>query len=248
MTAPPLVGDPALTDQPGRGASGRRLRLLDGFDLTVDDEPAALPPAAARLVAFLGLRSHPVPRSQVAGALWGNLPDARAGACLRSAIWRVNAAHRHTVIGCGRNRIALDPDVQVDASALAATAHAQLVGAAVPVDPGLLARELLPGWYDDWVLGERERLRLLCLEALEGMAQSLLEAGQVHLAIEAAVTVVAADPLREAAYAVLVEGYGRAGNRGEAQRQYERCRSALRDELDLEPGERLRTALSRTRS
>lgn len=247
MTTTPLADTRETRVSPaGPDGTPRELRLLNGFELLVDGEPAEFPPAAARLVAFLGLRMHAVPRTHVAGVLWGHLPEGRAAACLRSAIWRANTVHRQTVVSCGRNGIALHPAVQVDVGVVAATAHGQLSRAAEPVDPGLLSAELLPGWYDDWVLAERERLRLLFLEALEGMAQALLDADDVHLAIEAAVTVVAADPLREAAYAVLVEGYARAGNRGEAKRQYERCCSVLRSELNLGPGDRLRAALLRT--
>jgi DNA-binding SARP family transcriptional activator len=246
MTTTPLADAREQRVAPSASADrSRQLRLLNGFELMVDGEPAEFPPAEARLVAFLGLRTRPVSRTHVAGALWGDLPESRAAACLRSAIWRANTVHRQTVVSCGRNRVALNPEVQVDVGMVAATAHGQLNRSAEPVDPGILAVELLPGWYDDWVLAERERLRLLFLEALEGMAQALLDADDVHLAIEAAVTIVAADPLREAAYAVLVEGYARAGNRGEAKRQYERCCSVLRAELDLEPGDRLRAALSR---
>lgn len=173
-----------------------RIRLLEGFELTIDGHPWELPPSAERVVAFLALQPRPVVRSHVAGVLWGDRSDDRASACLRSAIWRANSGHDAPVIDAGRSRIMLHGSVSVDARDAAVAAHAQLAGG-LPVDPEVLTGELLPGWYDDWVLVERERLRQLCLEGLERMAQSLLVAGQSHLAIEAALAVVTAEPLRE---------------------------------------------------
>ena len=72
---------------------------------------------------------------------------------------------------------------------------------------------------------------------MEQMAQSLLDAGQVLLAIEAALSVVTAEPLRESAQRVLIEAHVAAGNRGEALRQFDRCRKLLIAELGLQPGE-----------
>jgi len=215
-----------------------RLRLLEGFELTVDGQPRELPPSAERLVAFLALQPRPAVRSHVAGLLWGDRSDSRAAACLRSTIWRTNSGHGAPVIDAGRSRIVLHGNVSVDARDAAIAAHAQLSGG-LPVDPEVLTGELLPGWYDDWVLVERERLRQLCLEGMERMAQSLLDAGQAHLAIEAALAVVAAEPLRESAHRVLIDAHVSAGNRVAALRQFDQCKTLLAAELGLQPGEAL---------
>jgi len=217
------------------------LRLLEGFELTVDGRPRVLPPSAERLVAYLALQHRPVVRSHVAGVLWGERMEERASACLRSAIWRANASGDARIVDANRTRVALSPAVSVDARVAVAAAHAQLTGGS-PVDPVMLTGDLLPGWYDDWVMVERERMRQLCLSAMEQMAQSLLDAGQVSLAIEAALCVVTADPLRESAQRVLIEAHVASGNRGEALRQFDRCRDLLRAELGLQPGEAVAAA------
>ena len=234
-----------LDDRPAVTPAEVRLSLLQGFELTVDGAPQDLPPSAQRLVAFLALQARPVVRSHVAGVLWGNRSDARAAACLRSAIWRINTGHGAAVVNAGRSRLLLDPGVVVDVRDAAALAHQQLAGGGAAADPGLLRGELLPGWYDDWVLVERERLRQLCLEAMEQMAESLLTAGHPRLAIEAALGVVATEPLRESAYRVLIDAHVAAGNRGEALRQFDRCRTTLRQELGLAPGDALVAAAAR---
>jgi hypothetical protein len=38
--------------------------------------------------------------------------------------------------------------------------------------------ELLPGWYEDWLLFDRERLRRLSLHVLEHAARQLCAAGR----------------------------------------------------------------------
>lgn len=220
-----------------------RLRLLGGFELTVDGVPHELPPAAARLVAFLALHVRPALRSYVAGVLWGDRSDERAGACLRSAVWRTNSAH--PVIHAARTRLVL-AGMSVDALEAAEAAHAQLVGGS-PVAPAVLSGQLLPGWYDDWVVVERERLGQLCLEGMEQMAQTYLRQGRWHQAVEAALAVVAAEPLRESAHRVLIEAHIAAGNRAAALRQFEACSALMRRELGLEPGAAVRRAADRAR-
>ena len=226
-----------------------RLRLLEGFELTAGDQPRVLPPSAQRLVAFLALQPRPVMRSRAAGVLWKDRNEPRAAACLRSAIWRANAGHPIPVVAAGRSRIALGDHVAVDAREATRAAHDQLAGRGGPADLEVLTGSLLPGWYEDWVIVERERIRQLCLQALERRAQALLSAGKIDLAIEAALTVVSAEPLRESAYRLLIDGYLRCGNRGEALRQFEQCCAVLRDELGLPPSEALvRTAALAGRS
>jgi DNA-binding SARP family transcriptional activator len=222
------------------------LRLLEGFELTVDGEPDELPPSAERLVAYLALQGRPALRHHVAGVLWGDRSEERAAACLRTAIWRANSGRCGSLVTAGRTRVSLPPTVRIDAREAAGAAHAQLAGGA-PVDPGLLTGDLLPGWYDDWVIVERERLRQLCLTAMERMAQSLLDAGHGHLAVEAALTVVTAEPLREAAHRILIDAHMAVGNRTAALRQFERCRTILAAEVGLTPTDDVVAAAARAR-
>ncbi len=77
------------------------------------------------------------------------------------------------------------------------------------------------------------------------MAQSLLEDGQFHLAIEAALAVVAAEPLRESAHRVLIDAHVSMGNRFAALRQFDRCRALLAADLGLQPGDALAASAAR---
>jgi len=95
--------------------------------------------------------------------------------------------------------------------------------------------ELLPDWYDDWVLQERERLRQLRLLALEAAGERLLETGRRSEASIVALAAVCADPLRETAYRLLIRSHLAAGNLAEAVRQFGIFRARLWRELGLEP-------------
>ena len=67
-----------------------------------------------------------------------------------------------------------------------------------------LSTDLLPDWYDDWVVIENEAWRQLRLHALEVLETRLAESGRMGEAIHAAVAVVNMEPLRESAQATLI--------------------------------------------
>ena len=67
-----------------------RVTLLGTFGVTCDGAPVSLPMGVQRVVAFVALHSRPVLRPYVAGSLWPNTADERAGANLRSVLWRLH--------------------------------------------------------------------------------------------------------------------------------------------------------------
>ena len=99
--------------------------------------------------------------------------------------------------------------------------------------------DLLPGWYDDWVIFERERIRQRLLHALEALSRRLVEVNRCAEAIDAAISAVSADPLRESANRVLIEAHLAEGNLIEARRTYERYRDSVGRELGVEPSEQI---------
>jgi len=95
--------------------------------------------------------------------------------------------------------------------------------------------ELLPDWDDEWVVADRERYRLLRLEALERAASALVERSCFGDALVAALAVAQADPLRESARRLVVQVRIAQGNAAEAIRSYREYQALLRREFDLEP-------------
>lgn len=106
------------------------------------------------------------------------------------------------------------------------------------------AGELLPGWYDDWVLSERERLNQLHVHALEVLSERLTEAHRFGDAVGAAMAAVAAEPYRESAHRAMIRAYFAEGNQAEAMRQYQKYRTLLRSETGLEPSSDIRDLIT----
>jgi DNA-binding SARP family transcriptional activator len=215
------------------------LGLLHGFEIRAGGHAVELPLSAQRLVAFLALHDRPWQRLYVAGNLWLESSEERANASLRTALWRLGRQHCQIVEVSG-NQVALARDVEVDVRMVRARARQLLHGERAEPEPEdldtlCLAGELLPDWYDDWVLLERERFRQLRLHALDALCEELTAAGRYAAAVEAGHASVAAEPLRESAHRLLVAAYLAEGNVGEAVRQYRLFRDALARELGIAP-------------
>lgn len=135
---------------------------------------------------------------------------------------------------------ALPPPLADDPARLAALGTA-LVG------DGPLAGDLLPGWYDDWVLVEAERLRHLRLHALEALAALLSRCERYGLALEVALAAVALDPLRESAHRAVIEVHASEGNVATALAQHERFRRRLATELHIAPSPQMDALVARLR-
>ena len=98
-----------------------------------------------------------------------------------------------------------------------------------------LRGDLLPDWYDDWLLVEKERYRQLRLHALEALCRAYTRHGTYGRAIDAGLAAVAGEPLRESAHRCLIETHIAEGNRCEARRQYETYCTLLWEQIGERP-------------
>ncbi|GAA0250423.1 bacterial transcriptional activator domain-containing protein [Cryptosporangium japonicum] len=112
------------------------------------------------------------------------------------------------------------------------------------VDITQLVGEVLPDWDEPWVEAERERFRQLRLHRLEEAADRALDDGHHHLALQAALSACAAEPLRESAHRRVMQVHLAEGNPAEALRHYHTIRRLLRDELGLPPASATRAVVS----
>jgi DNA-binding SARP family transcriptional activator len=110
--------------------------------------------------------------------------------------------------------------------------------------PSALARDLLPDWYEDWLLLERERFRQLRLHTLETLSGMLTRARRFGDAVQAALQAIAGEPLRESAHRRLVEAHLAEGNPVEALRQFHTFERLLGDDLGLQPSSALQGLVS----
>lgn len=228
--------------EPTESQEAAKLRLLDGFRVIVDQQTLSIPLSARRVVAYVALRGRSS-RAEVAGTLWPEVSDSKAQACLRTALWRLRQLSKYPLV-TGDETLRLDDSLDVDVSRLVTAIRRVINEGECGADQGLLPTlatmgELLPGWYDDWVLLGRERLRQLQLHALELTAQALTCEGRYAEAIEAAMAAVRLEPLRESATRVLIEVHLAEDNVVEAIRRLEFFRKSLAAELGVEPTEEL---------
>jgi DNA-binding SARP family transcriptional activator len=224
---------PRMTPRP-------QVRLLNAFDLTSNGQSVALPMSAQRVLAFVALHDRPVQRPYVAGSLWLETPEERAHANLRSALWRLhNCGVR--LVDATSAQLSLARHVRVDLRESETLARETLdaTNGGHDVPTAAFSGDVLPDWYDDWVILERERYRQLRLRALDALCDRLTLEGRLGAALEAGLAAVASEPLRESAHRAVIRVHLAEGNVGEAIRQYRLCRRLLHDQLGIEPSERI---------
>ena len=232
-------------DPPGASVA---VNLLRGFELVVDGARVDVPASAQRVLAYLALRARPQTRAVVASTLWLDVPDQRASANLRAALWKLRDL-RDRLVATRSAHIALSGEVAVDVRNLVAGAR-RIIGETAdgpvpdvaepgPFDLAHLSGDLLPDWDEDWILFERERIRQLRVHAIEALSGRLREAGRYAAAIEAGLAAVAAEPLRESAHRAVIDVHLEEGNLADARRQFEALRGALWESLEILPSPEL---------
>lgn len=222
------------------------LRLLGGFELVVNGKLVELATSAQRLLALVALRRVGLSRAQAAALIWPDVDDWHAQGRLRTTMWRVRQVCQ-SVLDAGGGSMRLGASVEVDVYELVQSA-ARVVSGDHSFDARFLDLgdwELLPGWDDAWIVLERERLRQLRLHGLEDYARGMMRHGIFGSALQAALAAVAAEPLRESGYRILIEIHLAEGNLGEASRTYHQYQRLLHDELGVEPSPILRSLLTR---
>jgi len=223
----------------GPPAEAPGLHLLGGPYVMIDGTRREVPEGCKRLLVFVALHRGRVERRCVAGALWPVGDDVRASGNLRSALWRLRAAGID-LLAADKWWLSLCAGVVVDAHVVSDWATRIIRNTAAGDDLNVPswwseALDLLPGWYDDWVLMERERIRQMVLHALEALSRRLAETARCAEAVEAAMMAVSADPLRESAQRVLIEAHIAEGNWVEGRRTYEAYRDLVCRELGAAP-------------
>lgn len=231
-----LLARPHLLDVPAVLLLGGPYVMLNGYRMEI-------PEGSKRLLVFAALGTGRVDRRYAAGCLWPVGNDGRAAGNLRSALWRLKGAGID-LLESDKCSLMLRPGTVVDVRILCEWAARLVDGSAIQADLNAVnwhndVMHLLPGWYDDWVIFERERIRQRFLHALEVLSRRLAAVGRCAEAVEAAISAVSADPLRESANKTLIEAHLAEGNLVEGRRAYQRYRDTLRRELGVEPGREL---------
>lgn len=223
----------------GGGCGHVELDLLRIWQLRRDGEVVHVPVRQQRLIAALAIRGPRV-RNYVAGLLWPDCPEPRALESLRVSIHLVSRQIPGMLAKDGPV-LALDPSVEVDLYRVRALLQETPAGngAATRALLELRDAELLPGWYEDWVLFEQSRLHEDRLRTLTLLARSLLHDGDFEGAAEAAGAALEIEPLYESAVRALVTAELEMGNPVSALHAFGNYAAALRRDMGVPPSEAL---------
>lgn len=241
VTAHEGLGDQS---QPTVVAGVIEMSVLETFELRVDGVSAELSPGSQRLLVFLALRDRAIARIALAGTMWPDVSEGHAGDSLRSAIARLEGPAR-AAIRSSSTGLRLAEGVVIDLHDMQALAQ-RLTHSEATRDSDVssasiaaLSRELLPDWYDDWVLPEAEDWRYLRMNALEALAGRLLTKGLLGEAATAARAAMRIDPLREIPQATLIRVQLAMGNQAAAADVFDRYRTMLLAAVGLSPTKQL---------
>ncbi len=241
------------------------IRLFGQFAASWRDRSATvqeihLPRSTQSLLVYLLLnRRQLVSREVLVDLFWGNSPPEQARSCLSTTIWRLRRSLQ-TPGGAGSGYLLSTPEGEVgfnpasehwlDVAVFEGVLTRLCTQEEDEVTPAL-AREaeaalalytgdLLEGYYADWALRERERLRLLYIRGLRRLMGWYKEAGNLEASILCGQRILEKDLLREEIHRELMWLYAANGQRAQAVRQYQICRQALQRELEMEPMEETR--------
>jgi DNA-binding SARP family transcriptional activator len=215
-----------------------------------------LPGRQGRL-AFVFLvcrRDRPVSRRELTEILWPDDAPREADAALsailsklrrvlRGAGWSADEATVDVCSGSVSLRVPSATWIDVEAAANAideaegALRLAQMAAAwgHANVAVAIGRRPFLPDFEAPWIDAQREALRDCLTRAMTCLSAVSAANGEPALAIRYASDAVALEPFRETGYQTLMRLHHAMGDRAEALRVFDRCRTLLRDELGTSP-------------
>jgi len=230
------------------------IRLLGKFEILDGGKPVAITSRPAQsLFAYLILSAGTAHRREkLAGMLWPDSLEETARDNLRHALWRVRKALPSGI----KAEYLLTDDLTISFNASAEywldASQLEKLSENSSADElmGVLSEyqgELLPGFYDEWVVLEREHLysifenhmtRLMSLLQEEKRWQDILDWGERWIKL---------GQKPEPAYRALMAAHAAKGDMSKVAATYERCVKSLK-EFGMEPSEQTRALYERLKA
>lgn len=227
------------------------IRLLGQFSIRLDGKLVELPSHPAQLLlAYLVLHAGAEHRRErLAGLIWPDAREKNARNNLRHALWRI-----HKAIGesqqTGREYLLADNstltfDASSDHWLDAAILGKKITGRESTEDlirvVSAYRGEFLPGFYEDWVLLERERLQAAFEHKLQLLLNHLVDKQRWSDVLEWGEHWIAHGHAPEPAYRALMIAHARLGDMFSMAAVFQRCVESLRRELGVEPSDETRS-------
>jgi WD40 repeat protein/class 3 adenylate cyclase len=220
-----------------------QIRLLGQFDVRLDGKRIVISSRAGQsLLAYLAMTAGtPHRREKLAGTLWPDSSEENARKNLRQELWRIRKAiptqslpeaDDYLIADEFTLTFSRDADYWLDVSILESSdPDIQSLTAGLSVYQG----ELLPGFYEDWVVLERERLQTLFESKMEQLVEKLVESERWTAVQEQCERWLALGFVSEPAYRALMLSYNARGDMAKVSSIYQRCVEDLQDHFGVEP-------------
>lgn len=226
-----------------------RIRTLGALEIDIAGAAVALPPGrrVRGLLAWLAVHPGRHPRGRLAGWLWPEVPDPKARASLRSALWSLRAAlgpDGSPYLVTDRQSVGLRGEgVSVDLAEFGRLADTGRLAEAVALCRG----ELLHEFDGDWAFEAREAHSERLARVLASLAGQAAAAGDPQAALSWARQRAAVAPLDEDAGRDLIRRYAGTGDVPGALAAYTRLRTRL-GTLGVLPAAETRRLAARVRA
>src|ERR1041385_1921618 len=219
-----------------------QIRLLGQFDVRSDGKRVAISSRSGQsLLAYLALTagtSHR--REKLAGLLWPDTSDETSRKNLRQELWRIRKAisteqtTAEDYLLADELTLTFNPeaDYWLDVAQMEKPSHdLQSLSSNLSLYQG----ELLPGFYEDWILLERERIQTVFESKMEQLIEQLVVAERWTAVQEQAERWLGLGHAPEAAYRALMLSYSARGDMAKVGATYQRCVDDLQDQFGVEP-------------
>lgn len=198
-------------------------------------------------------RNRVFPREALAEMLWNEGSDQHTRHNLNTTLWRLRSALEKDapggkyLVSTHLGEVGINPHSRywLDVAEFEAQARVTLSQPAAGLSPfqagqmedalQLYRGDLMEGFYQNWAINERERMRLVYLGCLSHLLNYYRSRHEYTRCLEYGQRILAIDPLREEIHCEMIRAYLAMGRRSEAIGQFETCRALLKAELGIEP-------------
>jgi len=228
-------------------------RLLGRFDVRIDGAVVEIPSRPAQsLFAYLLLNadiSHR--REKLAGLLWPESAEESARSNLRHALWRV----RRSLEAAGSTEWLVADDLSVtfdgrsghrsDVAVLKSDRKGAETTETLRERVSAYGGDLLPGFYDEWVILERERLKGIFERAMQDFLDQLVREERWADVKEWGEHWISVGQSPEPAFRALMTAAAGVGDIAGVASAYRRCVSVLKADLGVEASQQTRALYDR---
>lgn len=231
------------------------VRLLGKFEVMQDGRRLIIPTRNAQsLFAYLLLNAGIAQRRErLAGLLWPDSSEDNARSNLRHELWRLrkalgNEAQSHlriddlTIAFDTNSSYTLDV-YQLDNLPVESSTAEDLI-----IALSAYQGELLPGFYDEWISVERERISVLFEAKMGRLLEQLQSEGRWREVLEWGTRWISMGRWPEPAYRALMSAYANGGDIPKAVDTYKRLSQGLEKDLGMKPSEQSQALYKRLKA